>query len=255
MLKSRVVVASLSAAAFAALSMPAAVAHASKHNEVTSNAVQPTWRRLASLALKYDQIDHIEPLAKVKSTRLIGFFEPRAYSQDKQNVFEMQEHKKPAKKRAEARIKSVDPHEELVILARTQFNRHYNFKESEFPYHPFGKNRYYMFSNPMIGRGSDPASTGANGNTWPQHEYKIFFTNPGLVNGIKLAKKKAEQFLNSRTQNGSVDTTVKAKVFFHVTGFRKGGGAGANQADFRAQIDKVVLLGRNGSRITSYNRS
>ena len=121
--------------------------------------------------------------------------------------------------KAEAAAAALD--EPLVIVADVQFGE-YDFARERFAMRPFSEGSYF------------PVEAGCSPQVLPQN-IRLFFSNPGMLDGLPMPAAKAKAFLDGRkTSYGSVGRTLEATITVKVTRLKA-------TAELLGEIQKVVL--------------
>jgi hypothetical protein len=210
-----------------------------------------TWHNLAISALVLDQIAHTEPLKAIKKNSLVAYFYPHDFAEYSSNVFKMHSLHALALTRAARVIKEFKPTTPYKLTTTFNFNGNYHFKGHFFSFKPLTKQTYF---NQSIGTDGYLDQHGHSGDyKWPSNMYYVYFSNANLVYRLYMPEKVAEKFIDGRTQNGSVNTTLHAQIVFQITGFKASpDGVQTAQSNLIAHIIKVVIYHNNGKILHTY---
>ena len=116
---------------------------------------------------------------------------------------------------------SADLDEPVRIVTNVDFGD-YDFGKQRFALHPFTDATFFT--------ATAPCSVSALPAT-----IRLFFSNPGILDGLPMSTAKAKAFLDGRrSQAGSVDRRLEATVTFKVTRMKADG-------ELVGEILKVVL--------------
>lgn len=156
-------------------------------------------------------------------------FRAAVWERYRNDEFELQDKREETVDIMKQELSSFNLDEPFIINTTVEFEK-YNFKKEKFEMNPFGENIFFnsrkccfkVFSN----------------------EYRVFFNNGNLIDGLPMPKDKAKNFLNSRKgYGGSVDRRVYARIEFKLTKLQ-------NDKEFMSQIINLSLFAdRNHSKL------
>ena len=135
--------------------------------------------------------------------------------------FQLQAKRAETLEQMRSEVASADLGAPVELVTNVQFGD-YDFGKQRFALRPLSDASYYNVTAPCTVM-SLPA------------EIRVFFSNPGILDGLPMSADKAKAFLDGRkTSYGAVDRTLQATITFKVTRMKADG-------ELVGEIQKIVL--------------
>ena len=134
---------------------------------------------------------------KANEKKLTKMYFTKSYNDTQANEFKIHDLMASCVKQIKKAVKNLKTPVAFHINTKTSVGK-YDFKKKGFPFKPYSTTTVY----PM------PVRVQTTGPGDPYNRFEVKITNPKLVRMIKMPEKKAEKWIDGRSNNGYVNRTV-----------------------------------------------
>lgn len=189
----------------------------------TAHATDFSYKNLILASVKlspaFDYGTYVDSLMQV--------FYPAAWQKSHNDEFELHAKRDETIENVKKAAKDLNLDDPIILHSGFEFGE-YDFDNKEFAFSPIGASTYFS----QLGD-----------NTQLPREYKLYFENADIIDGIPMDASAAKAFIDKRKNGGFINRRVNVDIYAKITSLR-------SETEFSSQIVKVIVRdATNGNRV------